>query len=422
MIDNYYESIDLNVSDDVTIDISCNDDIYQLEVNNNDGIDPFVYNDCTIDDKICFIPIDSNDTSNKISILVHIGGFIDEMIIMDVSPYISLTDVINLSMTCKTFHRLCQSPFIWNILYRHDFISEPRISQRMIASLDFERNTTTIHDVHNDKQQITYTRDMYRQKYVEINERLNRFEEGLEESRMMLHRFRKQHTIEIILEYTQIRVMLPLLFAVTFTTTILLAFKLEGANISYWFCFLFVIVYLAYIMISMIFTMYLHHKQFDLSSIFFGMWINFKSQLSYIYEELLLNDVKQGCCFVASTFLLMLQVILATMRLSAIDNYKHNNDDKLTWVVELIPVWILFLGYLLLPVLFRMNQLWLNGLLIILLPMLLFFICVSFNLNGSQLLTNHRNVSLSIIFIPFWIVEGFLLTSCFVFLRQNVIR
>jgi len=380
-----------------------------IDVIRNDDFLPLEYNDCCIDDKICFIPIDNR--LQKLSIIDHIGGFIDELFIMNVLPYIKLVDIIHLSITCKTFHRLSQSTYVWNILYRHDFITEQRILQMTVV----ERMIT-----HEKQHSIFYTKDMYRQRYIEIHDRLNRFEEGLEESRMMLLRFRKQHAIEIILEYTQIRIMIPLLFIVTFITAILLSSKLEGSNISYWFCFLLVIIYLTYIMISMVFTIYLHSKQFDLTSVFFGMWINFKSPLSYVYEELLLNDVKKGYCLVISIFLVLLQVILVTMRLSINDNQYIQND--LTWAVELIPTWALILGYLFSPMIFGTDRIWLHILLVVVLPFMLFFISISFNLNGTQLNLNHRNVSLSIIFIPFWIIEGFVLTICLLFLRSAVIR
>lgn len=395
-----YEYIDFNLSDDhdVTIDVISNDVMLSLD-----------YNDCSIDDKIGFIPIDSR--FNMLSILDHIGGFIDELFTMNILPYLTLADTIHLSMTCKTFHRLSQSNYVWNILYRHDFISDQRVLQ-ITAS---ERMIT--HEVQN-KQSTVYTMDMYRQRYIEIHDRFNRFEEGLEESRMMLHRFRKQHSIEIILEYTQIRVMLPLLFAVTFITAILLSIKLQGSDIPYWSCFLPIILYLTYIMISMIFTIYLHGKQFDLASIFFGMWINFKSPLSYIYEEFLLNDMKKGYCLVVAIFLVMIQVILAAIKLSC---NKYIPKDFI-YAEELIPTWLLILGYLLLPVLFGTSRTWLNGLLIVLLPCMIFFINISLNLNGSDLRMNHRNISLSIIFIPLWIVEIFVLFMSFLFLRSGVIR
>lgn len=394
-----YEYIDLNLSDDhdVVIDVISNDVMLSPD-----------YNDCSIDDKIGFIPI--GNRFNMLSILDHIGGFIDELFTMNIQPYLALVDIIHLSITCKTFNRLSQSTYVWNILYRHDFISEQRILQ-MTAS---ERTT---HEEQN-KQSTVYTMDMYRQRYIEIHDRLNRFEEGLEESRMMLHRFRKQHSIEIILEYTQIRVMLPLLFAVTFITAILLSIKLQGSDISYWSCLLLVILYLTYIMISMLFTMYLHGKQFDLASIFFGMWINFKSPLSYIYEEFLLNDMKKGYCLVFAIVLVMIQVILVAIKLSC---NKYILKDFL-YAEELIPTWVLILGYLLLPVLFGTSRIWLNGLLIVLLPFMFLFISISLNLNGSQLRMNHRNISLTIIFIPFWIVEIFILILSFLFLRKGVIR
>lgn len=395
-----YEYIDFNLSDDhdVTIDVISNDVMLSLD-----------YNDYSIDKRISFIPIDSR--FNMLSILDHIGGFIDELFTMNILPYLTLVDIIHLSMTCKTFHRLSQSTYVWNILYRHDFISDQRILQ-IIAS---ERMIT--HEVQN-KQSTVYTMGMYRQRYIEIHDRFDRFEEGLEESRMMLYRFRKQHSIEIILEYTQIRVMLPLLFAVTFITAILLSIKLQGSDISYWSCLLLIILYLTYIMISMIFTIYLHGKQFDLTSIFFGMWINFKSPLSYIYEEFLLNDMKKGYCLVVAIFLVLMQVILAAIKLSC---NKYIQKDFL-YVEELIPLWILILGYLLLPVLFGTSRIWLNGLLIVLLPCMIFFISISLNLNGSDLRMNHRNISLSIIFIPLWIVELFILYMSFLFFRSGVIR
>lgn len=409
-----YEYIDFNLSDDahdVIIDVN--------NINNDDAMLPLEYNDCSIDDKICFIPIDNR--SNILSILDHIGGFIDELFIMNILPYLSLVDTIHLSMTCKTFHQLSQSTYVWNILYRHDFIiSEQRSSLQITVS---ERITT--HEVHDKQQTAIFTKDMYRQRYIEIHDRLNLFEEGLEESRMMLYRFQKQQSIEIILEYTQIRIMLPLLFAVTFITAILLSLKLEGegSDISYWSCLLLVILYLTYIMISMLFTMFLHSKQFDLTSIFFGMWINFKSPLSYIFEELLLNDMKKGYCLVVSIFLVIIQVISVAMKLSSTDSDDNKNTFMdLPWAIELIPTWILILGYLLLPILFGTTRTWLNGLLIVLLPCLFFFISISFNLNGSQLRLNHRHMSLTIVFIPFWIIEIFILVMSFLYLRGGVLR
>ena len=407
-----YECIDFKLSDD--------HDELTIDVIGNDVMLPLEYNDFSIDDEICFIPIDNR--FNMLSILDHIGGFIDELFIMNVLPYLSLVDTIHLSMTCKTFHRLSQSTYVWNILYRHDFIiSEQRLLQLTTSE------TITHEEVVHHKQQITiYTKDMYIQRYAEIHDRLNRFEEyGLEESRILLYRFRKQHDIEIVLEYTQIRIMLPLLFAVTFITAILLSIKLGGSDISYWSCFLLVILYLAYIMVSMVFTMYLHSKQFNLTSIFFGMWINFKSPLSYIYEEFLLHDMKKGYCLIVSIFLVMIQVISVAMKLSSTDSYSSDNKNPLMdlpWAVELIPTWTLILGYVLLPILFGTTRIWLNGLLVVLLPCMVCFISVSFNLNGSQLRLNHRHISLSIIFIPFWIVEVFILVMSYLFLRSGVIR
>jgi len=167
------------------------------------------------------------------------------------------------------------------------------------------------------------------------------------------------------------------------------------------------------------FTIFLHRKQFDRSSIYFGMWSNFKSPLSYVYEEFLGSNVSMGIAFVITSFLVVCQLFLATMHLTAKTEWEY---DRLSWALEFIPLWIMFAMYIMIPIFYRVNKLWLLVLIFIWIPFVCLFIPLTLKIHGQDFHTHHRNISLTLIFTPFWMAEGFILFSALAFLIQGITK
>lgn len=231
------------------------------------------------------------------------------------------------------------------------------------------------------------------------------------------------HSLEDILDLTQVRLILPLIIGCIFLTIILLCQRIDGLDISYWMCFIPLLVALLYTVLSFRVLQVVRKHQFSASHILRGLWTNFRSPLVFIYQELLGSQMSAVYGTIALLVLCILQVMLVATKLSP-STPQDIRDHFLPWGVVFIPIWLCFALYCALPVAFRSIDpgAFVASIVLFYVPLFVFFVCLTVKLVGEQHHTGHRRIRLALMLIPFWILEALILLGSLMFLISGIDR
>lgn len=357
------------------------------------------------------------------SAFYKLDGSNDSILVMSILVYLNAKELIALGSTNRYFARVSLAPTLWNLLYRRDFtVEEPVDPSDSVSQISIR---PTLHSVvtHQSAFVLAYSKAMYARRYCEYNERITRsIEETLEVQSEARHSARV-HTIETILDLTQVRLILPLTIGCVFLTIILLCQRIDGLDISYWMCFIPILVALLYAVLSFRVLQIVHKHQYSGTHILRGLWANFRSPLVFIYQELLGSHMSAVYGTIALLILCILQVMLVATKLSP-STPQDMRDHYLPWGVVFIPIWMFFTMYCMLPLAFRSIDpgAFVASILFFFIPTFVFFVCLTVKLAGEQHHSGHRRIRLALMLIPFWILEALILLGSLLFLISGIQR
>eukprot|EP00601_Ochromonadales_sp_CCMP2298_P029544 CAMPEP_0173336976 /NCGR_PEP_ID=MMETSP1144-20121109/6871_1 /TAXON_ID=483371 /ORGANISM="non described non described, Strain CCMP2298" /LENGTH=331 /DNA_ID=CAMNT_0014282359 /DNA_START=123 /DNA_END=1118 /DNA_ORIENTATION=- len=226
--------------------------------------------------------------------------------------------------------------------------------------------------------------------------------------------------VESLLDLTQLRLMAPLSLGAIFSTMLMGCLKVDGYTLSWWTAFAPLLALLSYLLLLLLFLHLLALNNHSRTSVLRGFWSNARGPGVFLYRDVLGGKGSSlayvGCVLV----LAIVQVLIVIARIS--DDTPSSVDDKLNWGLVFLPLWLLALLCLLLPFLEPTDPgVHMFFVVAFMLPCLVFFICLTVKLNGGES-SAQQGLPIALALVPFWLVEGIVLTSSLVFLFAGVNR
>jgi hypothetical protein len=364
--------------------------------------------------------------SYRDSVFNMLGGAMDSILIMNILTYLDACDLSVLSKTNKFFARSSLSPILWDSLFRNDFIVDAGVYQSEGLRRDSPRPSLhsylTIQSSVIDRAHL-HSKASYIRRHHEYSQRVLRAKEWDIEAQIEATHSARVRTLEDILDFTQVRVMIPLILACIILTTILFCQKIDGLDISYWMCFIPLLVSLLYVMLSFRLLLLVHKHQYSTKELLRGMWANFRGPAVFVFQEILGSQQRLLYATLVFLFVCILQVLLVAAKLSS-STPPSFRDHYLPWGVVFIPIWLCLLAYCAMPSFVQNLEpgVFMSFLCLFIAPVMIFFICLAVKLTGEQHHTKARKIRLALMLIPFWILEALTLLGTLLFFFVGVIR
>ena len=352
------------------------------------------------------VDIHINDVSNGYSSFQQLGGAVDEILVMNILVYLNAGELASLSLTNRYFCKLCQTTIIWNALYRRDFIIDDSMEQSETASQLSLR--PTLHSLITTHPTITsYTKTLYIRRFNEYNQRIEHAKEEAQQSIIAARHSARVHIIENILDITQIRILSSLFIGSIILTIILFCQKIDGLKISYWLCFLPLLISFLYILLSLLLLRYLEIYNTSTTNYLRGLYTNFRSPLNFIYQEVCNRQKSLLYLIILFIIISIIQILLIIFKLSP-TIIVGLNHHSFSWSMVFIPIWLLLLLYCCLPCLTGNIEAgpYIATIILFYIPILIYFICLCIKLTGIDDNSSYRKMRLALILIPFWVIEG----------------
>jgi hypothetical protein len=354
-----------------------------------------------------------------------LGGAIDTLLVMNILIYLNAEDLASLSVTNKYFRRLSQSTLLWNVLYRRDFVLEDPMEQSETASQISLRPTLhSLITTHTGASHAAaFTKAMYARRYNEYHQRIARAKEEDQDAEMEAKRSREVSFLEGLLDFTQLRIFAAIFLGSIFLTIVLVCQRIDGLRIAYWMCFLPLLISLAYTFASYFLLRSIRGNKYSTTHFLRGLWNNVAGPFVTIVKEA--DNASGRLVHVIGVVLALclLQVLLVAAKLSPSTPH-HIRHHYLHWSVVFLPVWLSAVLYCVSPLLVpRLNmEIFVGVTIMLFVPFMIFFACLTAKLTGQENHTNRGRIRLALVLIPFWVLEGLSLVGSLGFLITGVYK
>jgi hypothetical protein len=336
-----------------------------------------------------------------------LGGKIEYFITLNLLVYLNARDLSHLSKTCKFFSLTTKSSFLWLHLYQYDFMSEgdPYVNMNKISS---QNNNSTLSIL---------MKNQYIQRYEDYKQRILRHQEDKKSLELDMIRLDRKRVIEFVIDFIYVRLFGPLLISCVILSIILYCQKVDGEiQIPIWGCLIPLGFAFFYLLFAVGLMKYIHSKQYSAKSLLTGLWTYTRGPLILLFQELLSESTKLLKFFVFLVCLLILQIGMVVVKLSWNVPYSFRHDFN--WGIVFIPLWLLFVLYVISPLTkFRLDPgLYLLLFVLFWIPLAIFFIGLTVKLDQKP--------SLRIVYllIPFYVLEGSALLSTAAVLITGIYR
>mmetsp|Transcript_3481 Transcript_3481/g.5428 ORF Transcript_3481/g.5428 Transcript_3481/m.5428 type:complete len:580 (-) Transcript_3481:1325-3064(-) len=382
--------------------------------------------------------------SYEFSSLQILGGAAEHILVMQIFIYLTSEDLCKVAATARVFNRLAESPVLWTLLYKKDFIvtgataDNSEVIERDSISLmslplslnNTVNNTAATHTTAIGEGvggsaggQLLYNKAAYIRRYNEFSQRIVQAKEDTRQVKLDAVRAGRISCIEDALDFTQIRLMAPLFLAGVFVSSVLFCQKLDGEiKISFWLCFTPLFISMGYVIISLVTLTTISNNQFSSNSLLRGVWANAKGPLVSFHREVI-NGKKwifRGVCGALGLVVIQIMLVAAKLQPSTPDSIQNN----LSWGLVFVPLWLFFLATMVLPLLtdFVDTAMHLFIVVVFLIPLMIFFICLAVKLNAQEKedRPGEENMRFALILMPFWVIEGIAMVGSLFFLSAGI--
>ena len=312
----------------------------------------------------------------------------------NILEFLSAQDLCHLSQCSKFCHLATLQGHLWN----------------QLTAVDFSANAENL--LHNDHAYaheevyggyIPIERNKYKAIYTVVCNRIRRAQDTRQQVLDEEALERKMEVVERCIDFSQFRFFIVLPGLVALATLILFGLKYDGASFSVWYCLAPLFFFLLYILVGVIISWLFFRARQNLNSSLRNFWMNMRSPVNTLYENILEGNLGGKIFVCIAYFLFACQLIFLGIKLSG--DVRAMDNTKFDWGIVFLPLWLLFAMYLCVPIIWRnVNGAYPVVLVLLWLPFLIFFICIAIKLNRNE--NDARTLSMDLILIPFWIIEG----------------
>lgn len=412
-------------------------------------------NDKKLKLKMKNLEVNSLNKSITSSYFILLDGILEMILKYHILNYLSASDLLKLSRVSRYFYRITQSPSLWSFLYTSDFLNSESFSDIFSSNYNNKKliqdgsinppgliTTTSSTSVYyssslhhpssptaaatspsspkkliSDKETSLTSKQIYIIRYQEYQNRLIHSNREKQEMKNTIRRITYGHSIENLLDLSQVRFLPPLILSSIFLSLVLYCQKIDGLKIPYWAAAVPLSVSLFYSMINLCVVRIVHRASKDSeddNNMFKNMWENMQSPLVYIYKELLGEETNLYYTFLGVLGLMVAQLALVILKLTMPEEHR----DNMSWGCAFLPVWIFFGLFLVSPCTkFQMNfGVFILSFFVFWIPLFILFVCLATKYDSKE------NMRLSLIFIPFYVVEGLIMLSTLMVFISGIYR
>lgn len=345
-----------------------------------------------------------------------------QSILLHIYSYLNSNDLCKLSCTSKSFYISTMSPKLWKSLLLLDFMFDDNeiklIKETPDNIIPPSTKNISLHSIS-----CSASKSYYLKHLKVVNERINNAKITklqLEKDRILEE---KVKYVEYFLDFTSIRFYLPLPAAMIFSTLIMIGLKVDGKSLSIWVCLSPILFFCFYTIILSLITYITYKYRHNQSSLIRLLWTNLRGPIQFFYTQVA-NETSAPCYMMLSVcFLSLIQILFFGFKVSK--SFDHSFHEDFSWEIVFLPIWLLFIVYLGIPFLGCARgglAPFFAFLLLIWLPLLILFICLAIKLNGIEDHTHDKHIKISLMLIPFWIIEGIIMIAGFIGLVNGLHR
>jgi hypothetical protein len=185
-----------------------------------------------------------------------LGGSMEILFVAKILPYLNSIELNGVSSTSTFFKRVSKHPILWDVLFLHDF------------DLDYHHNRPTEETLK--PPHLYKTKTNYIRRYKDLSTKIKRSKEEKHQFELNLLRQDRVTTIEKILDFTQVRLVMPLLLCSIFVSIVLFTQKVDGLPISYWVCSIPILTGVTYLAICVVVVKIMYSSQYSTTSLVRG--------------------------------------------------------------------------------------------------------------------------------------------------------
>ena len=311
--------------------------------------------------------------------------------------YLGAADLCQLSAVCRHLHEDSMNSYLWRVIITSDF-------------------TGTIETTESSKA-------AYIKHYNTIARRIERANIEKNQSMNDLRKEMLLDALEKFLDLSQMRIMIVFPLFSIFLTVLLLALHFDGKNISVWLCFFPILLFFVYLFVNIGIANVIYRNQFSQMSIMRGVWPQMSGPIRYIYTEFLCQKPSSAPISIGILCAVVVEVFMISVKLSM----NHESLSNFNWGVVFIPAWLIFLTFVMSPFLFYYREIgfYYINMCLFLLPIFAFFVMLTIKLSAEESVSSenrHVGVTMALIFMPLWLIEGSLMFATLSFLVHGVYK
>lgn len=312
--------------------------------------------------------------------------------------FLGAADLCRLSAVCRHLHEDSTNSYLWKTVMSSDF-----------TDIDFDG--------------VSLNKAAYIKHYTGLIQRIERAKTEKHQSMNDLRKEQRIDSLEKFLDMTQMRIMVALPPIASFFTLLLLALRFDGdESISSWVCFFPVLLVLMYVLINIAVANVIYSNQFSQMSIMRGIWPQMSGPIRYIYTEMLSQRPIGARITIGLIFAAIMEAFLLSAKLSGGRDSLINTS--ISWSLVFVPIWCLFLAFAMSPFLSHYREIgfYYVNMFFFWLPSFIFFVSLAIKLTGQDNKSKNGEITLALIFLPLWLIEGVLMLATLCFLIHGVYR
>ena len=337
----------------------------------------------------------------------HLPSYFNNPCTLKIFEYLSAEELVQISSVSRGFCNTSMTPMLWKELLTRDF----RLTPSEVSTLDQEPiifgsplSNRLLSRKTENRTSLSASRECYLHRLRGLKSRVAIARDRCEEYGSDLVLDSKKAVMEIIIDMLLLRSFMPLVLASFFASILLVAMWVDGSmKASIYFGLLPLFICIFYVLFCILLNALLYTKREESGTVLGKFWANVRGPIQYMYVEVFEENNISVVVSVVALLLLLAQMVMLGFKLGGESSITFNME----WEMVFIPTWLLFALSLISPCIGCIGMSLFVVLFIFLwIPFFVFFLCLSLKLKGIENHSKFANMRLSLILMPFWILEG----------------